>query len=439
MNYRWIACFIITTFTASLAAGQELRRAILEEIQAIPKEPAGEWIVGGYKFVVNDATQISREHPATVGVLAEVEFVARNGVAIATRIAPQSIKASEVNDGPHVFWRDETTAVVAMLRNGKPQRTTYENLTKPRTVRDLPGVETSVTLDPAPPIPPKSSWDAPSRLLAISDLEGNYTNTLKFLKNNQVVDPQGHWNWGDGHLVLIGDLVDRGQEVTELMWMLRRLEREAQAAGGEVHYVLGNHEVMVMGGDLRYVHPTYHFISGRLGVSYDQLYGADSDIGRWWRSKNAVLRIGDLLFVHGGYSPSLDRAQLDINTLNQRVRAGLPPARPTGLTVETNPVMHQHGPFWYRGYFSDYAAGWGGKATSEEVDRILQRHQVKHIVVGHTLVEKVGPVDNDSRVIGIDVDWKMPDKGQGLLWEKNKLWRLTNSAQREEIVAGAGR
>ena len=163
-------------------------------------------------------------------------------------------------------------------------------------------------------------------------------------------------------------------------------------------------------------------------MPYNELFGETTEIGRWWRSKNGVQTIGELLFVHGGYSPLLDKEDLSMDELNKRIRAGLPPNRPTGTTAATNPVVHQHGPFWYRGYFEEHAAGWGGKASIGDVQRILDRHDAKHIVVGHTVVEHVGPVDSTNQVIGIDIEWKTSIKCEGLLMEGGKLFRVTMTA-----------
>ena len=436
MILRFLVTFVMALTAASTIVGQERQLQILEEIQVIPEDMQGEWTIGGYQFVSDENTTIVPTHPATIGVLATVGFYVRDGVAYATAINPQQTNAADLDDGPYVFWLDETTAEVVTLVDGEVQRKTYRNLTEPLEITDLNSLESTILLDSTAPTPPASSWEAPSRLLAISDLEGNYISAKRFLQNNGVIDKDGHWDWKDGHLVLIGDLVDRGEMVTELMWLLRRLQREAEQAGGQVHYVLGNHEAMVMAGDLRYVHPKYFFVCGRIRMSYDQLYGPTSEIGRWWRAQNAVLRIGDLLFVHGGYSPILDQAKIDMNTLNQRVRDGLHPAIPTGLTPATNPVGHTHGPFWYRGYFAAYAAGWDGLATEEEINSILRRHQVNHIVIGHTVVPQVGPLDATGSVIAIDVKWKDAEKGQGLLMENGQLWRVDMNAQREKLILG---
>lgn len=425
-----IACFCLLTTTATAQGVQQL---VVEEIEAFPDGGIGNWTVGGKTYVASATTQFVRESPAEEGALAAVVYVARGDKREALLIAPQALKAAEVNDGPYVFWKDDSTAEVITIKNGVVEKTIHENIRAPRVIENLPCVESTLTLDPAPPTIPDSTWPEPEHLLAISDLEGNYANVLAFLKANGIVDADGHWQWGDGALVLVGDLVDRGDQVTELMWLVRRLEREAAKEGGRIHYILGNHEVMVMAGDLRYIHLKYQFVADRLGIPYDQLHGPDTEIGRWWRSKNAIERVGELLFVHAGYSPALDSAELDEDELNGLIRKSLPPAIPSGTTVATNPIAHQDGPLWYRGYFPQHAFEWGGLATTEQIGKILNRHGAKHIVIGHTVVAEVGPLDDSRMVIAIDVDWKDSQKGEGLLWEGGKAWRTNMRGRREPI------
>ncbi len=429
---------LILVLVASHDCLAQIRRATLEEIKTVATDDSPNWKIGESEFAVNQQTIIHREYPAKVGNLAVVEYIEQNGgKLIATQIQPMPFNVAGMTDGPYVFWKDATTAEIITFADGKPNRQTIKNITEPRELKDLPGKITKITLDPAPPEIPQADWKQPGKLLAISDLEGNYQNALRFLQNNNVIDEDGNWDWGSGHLVLVGDLVDRGPSVTEVMWLMKRLERQAKQSGGHVHYVLGNHEAMVMGGDLRYIHPKYHFISSRIGIPYNQLFGSTSDIGRWWRSKNGVTRIGDLLFVHGGYSPMLDKAKLDMDTLNRRIRNGLHPNRPEGADPGSNPVKHIHGPFWYRGYFPQYAAEWGGLATPTEINSILKRHKAKHVVIGHTVVDQVGPINAEGNVIGIDVKWANSKKCQGLLQENGKLYRLTMTGEREEILAKA--
>jgi hypothetical protein len=56
------------------------------------------------------------------------------------------------------------------------------------------------------------------------------------------MDDAGHWQFGQGHLVILGDSVDRGRDVFAVLWRLYGLAGQASATGGAVHVVLGNHE-----------------------------------------------------------------------------------------------------------------------------------------------------------------------------------------------------
>ena len=70
-----------------------------------------------------------------------------------------------------------------------------------------------------------------------------------------VADEDGHWVAGTTHLVQTGDFTDRGKDTRKVMDLLRRLQKEAKDAGGRAHVLLGNHEIMNILGDLRYVDP----------------------------------------------------------------------------------------------------------------------------------------------------------------------------------------
>ncbi len=151
---------------------------------------------------------------------------------------------------------------------------------------------------PALAIPP-----AAPRIVAVSDIHGQYDLLVRLLRAHRVIDAQDHWTLGTDTLVVAGDVFDRGPQVTEAFWLLYRLQQQAAAAGGAVHFVLGNHETMVLYDDLRYVNPKDLRSAQLLGRSYPELYAADSVIGQWLRTRPVLLRVGDTLFLHGGIAP----------------------------------------------------------------------------------------------------------------------------------------
>lgn len=429
---------LLGLFFPNAGVAQETQE-LIGEITQRPDSRHGEWVVAGRKLVANENTDFDSSRDAIVGNLASVEFVVKDSIALITELEGIDLQTSRLWDGPHVLWRNEKDVEILTMVNGNVNRRLLENISGPREISIDHSRVDSIWIDPAPPTPTKSHIEAPPKMLAISDLEGNYSHVLRFLQNNEVLDEDGHWDWGEGHLVLVGDLVDRGAAVTETLWLVKRLEREAELAGGKVHYVLGNHEAMVMAGDLRYVHPKYLFASEQYGVTYDELHGENSEIGRWLRSKNAVVRVGEFLFVHAGYSPTLNKQSIDQDQLNEIVRSRLGKPKLEESTVTTDPVRHRYGPLWYRGYFERYGDRWGGVPSDEQIENILQRHHAKHIVVGHTVVDQVGPLNDAGTLIAIDVKWADSRKCQGLLHEGNRLYRLTMTGDREEILAEVGR
>ncbi len=95
------------------------------------------------------------------------------------------------------------------------------------------------------------AWDNVERVVAIGDVHGAYPAMVSLLKAAGLVDESLRWQGGQTHLVSLGDLLDRGPESARAMDLLMGLQPQAEAAGGRVHVVLGNHEIMNLSGDLR--------------------------------------------------------------------------------------------------------------------------------------------------------------------------------------------
>ena len=91
------------------------------------------------------------------------------------------------------------------------------------------------------------------RIVAVGDVHGAYEPFVKILQAAQIIDGRQRWSGGAAVLVQTGDVVDRGPEGRRALDLLRRLENEAERAGGRVVPLIGNHEVMGLAGDLRYV------------------------------------------------------------------------------------------------------------------------------------------------------------------------------------------
>jgi len=193
------------------------------------------------------------------------------------------------------------------------------------------------------------TFDGVSRVIAIADIHGAYDAAVKALTAAEVVDDELAWKAGDAHLVIVGDILDRGPESRLAMDLLMRLEAEAAASGGTVHVLIGNHEAMNLVGDLRYVSSSeyaafadeesqderdrwftafaQHRASGDaspegLSVQFRQnfprgyfalrrAFASDGKYGKWLLSKPAIVVINGTAFVHGGLSPMVGEIGLE--------------------------------------------------------------------------------------------------------------------------------
>ncbi len=227
-------------------------------------------------------------------------------------------------------------------------------------------------------------------IVAIGDTHGEFDTLTHVLRAAGVIDEALAWSAGDAHLVVLGDVTDRGADVTRSLWLLYRLEREAKAAGGRVHLVLGNHEIMVMLGDLRYVGAKEMELARLHGVSYDRLFDPrHSVLGRWLASRPALVRIDDVLFAHGGVAT--DYLAHSLESVDDSLAAFtaeelfyrwadttyLVPHDSAGLARRNDFFWDENSLFWYRGYARTDTLG-------AALDSVLDHYDSSLLVVGHT-------------------------------------------------------
>jgi len=160
-------------------------------------------------------------------------------------------------------------------------------------------------------------YNSVDSLSAISDIHGEYDTYINLLKACRIIDDKLNWIFGEGHLVILGDAFDRGDKVTQILWHLFGLEKQAEKAGGMVHVLLGNHELMIFGNDESYMHEKYRTVEEIFQVKYSDLYSVNSVLGKWLRSKPIVITINDILFVHAGISIEMVDRKLKIEQINR--------------------------------------------------------------------------------------------------------------------------
>jgi Calcineurin-like phosphoesterase len=319
--------------------------------------------------------------------------------------------------------------------------------------------------------PAASSGKTPERLVAIGDVHGDFDDLCLILKGTGLVDGQNRWIGGTATLVQTGDLVDRGPKGREAMDLLMGLEKEAARAGGQVVPLLGNHEIMNILGDLRYVTPRSYAIFAdsesekRRKIAYQEYaawyashskllvglkplalqateeewmakhpagfleyreaFSANGTYGKWLRHHAAVVKIGGVIFLHGGIHPSLVSMQLE--QINSQIQEEIEEFDKTKQDLESRKVilpfftiqeitvavqakllaeraaetppdaethnrlvrllgfnswlfMRDDGPLWFRGYDQ-----WSEEEGTPQIEKVLAAYDAAHIVVAHTV------------------------------------------------------
>ena len=337
-------------------------------------------------------------------------------------LAPLGLLAQEppACDGPYVFF-DGSDLVVRSVVDGKATREV--NPADWKISYTIDGVAKSVVVRKSPHEPPACETKGVERLLVISDVHG-HAKVVEVLKTHGVVDKALDWSFGKGHLAIVGDLFDRGDRVNECLWLLYQLHEQAAAAGGMVHVILGNHDDWILReGTKSYVHKRYQETVRILEMDYLALYGKDSVIGRWLRTRNMIEKIDDAVYVHGGIDPGQFTRKISIETLNKDYRAWLGGKKPDAETAKMIESL-----MWYRGYFDDEKK----RPPQDEIDRVLGLFDARQIVVGHTTQKEILPVYDGARVIGVDAG--RCELGEALLQEKGVSWRLKKDGTRVRLT-----
>ena len=225
-----------------------------------------------------------------------------------------------------------------------------------------------------------AEWDVrpvPRRVVAVGDLHGDLRAFGAIGRACGVLDEGGSWIGGDTHLVLMGDLVG-GAQSRLLLNAVMRLEREARRAGGRVHALLGNHDVLPAAGRFsrmtRKERRAYHKSDFR----------GDGPYSEWLRRRPSILKIGETVFVHAG----LDRWAMDTDPaeVNAQVRAwiahhqgkGPKPPKSTRWTID-----EEEGPMWTRA-FKARRRKPKDAPSKKTIHEILDRLGAERIVLGHS-------------------------------------------------------
>ncbi|HVH55290.1 MAG TPA: metallophosphoesterase [Vicinamibacterales bacterium] len=264
------------------------------------------------------------------------------------------------------------------------------------------------------------------RIVAIGDVHGGLQNFTAILKRAGLIDDQQRWAGGKTTFVQTGDLCDRGAGMKAVLDLMMALEEQAKSAGGRVHALLGNHEVMNMVGETRDGSAEIFASFGGEDATREA-FGPRGRYGKWLRSKGVITEVDDTVFMHAGVDPTFSDESL--NAINQRVRREIaewdeglkylvdqklvsasprfldaveaarreqerllsnanrnePDVQRTAAqlsplaNVGSSALFAPNGPLWFRGF-----ATWPDDEGDAKIAAILKKFKANRFVTGHT-------------------------------------------------------
>lgn len=287
---------------------------------------------------------------------------------------------------------------------------------------------------------------AHDRVFAVGDLHGDLNSFKLALEAIGLIDSDSNWIGQDSHLVILGDLIDRGPDSRQLMDFVMKLESQALQSAGQVHTLVGNHELLVTTGIVDFAHMNdfmsyndFRFGARDRGIDgFKNAFKGESVYAKWIRGRPSLVRINDSIFVHAGLESWAK--DYSILRLNEMVKSwfeyyqGVGPNPPT----KTRWVTESHGPLWTR-VFADYEKHQGKTLSPSELSEILRKWQAKRVVVGHSVVQNLEQALSHpfykNQVIMLDTDIHSSSRGKLTITQLKSSGAMTlNQIDRRQPV-----
>ena len=98
---------------------------------------------------------------------------------------------AELNDGPYVFIENGELIEKRIIKGEIHEKTLAHNT-----------YDTLFT-------PDKVIFKNVDKIAALSDIHGQYDLAMEMFQKNKIIDENLNWRFGEGHLVIVGDIFDR--------------------------------------------------------------------------------------------------------------------------------------------------------------------------------------------------------------------------------------
>jgi hypothetical protein len=239
------------------------------------------------------------------------------------------------------------------------------------------------------------------RIIAIGDIHGDFKLLLNCLRLANVIDSNNNWNGNNTIVVQVGDQIDNCRDFNncihhtddtphdiEILIYMYKLNKQAKKSGGAVYSLLGNHEIMNIEGDMRYV--SYQNIL-KFGNNFNsglanriKYFNIGSEMTKMLGyTRHTGIIIGDLLFVHAGVLPILAK-KFNISNINRLIRSWVLGSKTNSKLVHMIKDNLKISPFWIR-LFGEIDANLDSNDNNcKKINDTLSLYKLKGMVIGHT-------------------------------------------------------
>jgi len=242
------------------------------------------------------------------------------------------------------------------------------------------------------------------RVVAVGEIHGafkQFADTLETAGMAKRVTQTGFeltWTGGTAVLVFTGDLTDRGENTKQVYDAVMSLERQADAAGGHVFAMFGNHEALLLNGTVekwaktltshkqKWYQNTLDSFT-KAGLDFHQAISPEGAYGSWIRRRPLFAVINGYMFIHGG----LQAEPQGLTAIATRFRIDMEKD-----DFSAGIFMDEKGPLWNRDWWNDAAL----------IERSLQIMGIRGVIFGHTVgaMGTEGVINvKGTELIGIDI------------------------------------
>lgn len=258
----------------------------------------------------------------------------------------------------------------------------------------------------------------PGGVIAIGDIHADSEAFVDALVGNGILDREGNFIAQGKDIVFLGDFTDKGPNTLAVWDIMNYVKKEASKNNSRVHSLFGNHDTVVLMGELKRMYPedlerfTKYDADPVVGVQRALVSEPYKELMQGWRT---MIKIDDTLYVHGGVDDwMLETTPEEINnTVNKYVKdqqsylekklRGEPVKAPEVPKVLEPWIFDSEDPFPDNPFWSRELSH--GNIESEKLDEILKELEVKRVVVGHTPTKsKAIEVMYDNRLYRVDTN-----------------------------------